>query len=108
MIASLSVIRPLSVRRFQLLQLRRAISTYRARVTEGEQPFGRINDMMESISIQHSDNLLSKMEAYYEYQSVLQIRPRLTATSLSLRCDILILNSFLSFVVYMQLFLIET
>jgi hypothetical protein len=94
MISKLSAIRPLSVRWFQLLQLRRAISTYRAKVTEGEQPFGRINDMMESISIQRGHNRSSNTHAYHEYHEVLQVKPRLMATSLSLRCDILILNDF--------------
>lgn len=95
MISALSAINPLQKRWTHILRLRKDIYAYRTKVTEGEQPFGRLNDMMESISIQRGEARSTNTQAFHEYHTVLQVKPQIMATSLSLQCDILILNDFL-------------
>ncbi|KAI9712972.1 MAG: hypothetical protein M1812_006719 [Candelaria pacifica] len=72
--------------------LRREISHFLRKVSESEQPFGRIYEMVTDLRRRHS--ITSTME--YPSQ-VLQVRNRLLATVLAIRCDFAILSDFLEF-----------
>ncbi len=72
--------------------LRKDISGFLRQVSETEQPFGRIYEMVTDLRRRRS--LASTME----YPSnVLQVRNRLLATVLAIRCDFAILFDFLTF-----------
>ena len=74
-----------------IMRLRKAIHNFLHRVTEEEQPFGKVYQMVQSIRRQQN------IEVNFERdETVLQTRQRLLATSLSLRCDLTILSDFLT------------
>lgn len=72
-------------------KLRRMINNYLKQVTEDEQPFGRVYNMVQNI--RHMQKSVSV--DLVRDDSVLQTKQRLLATSLSLRCDLVIIADFL-------------
>ncbi|MCJ1229379.1 hypothetical protein MMC12_006045 [Toensbergia leucococca] len=75
----------LSLRHAPTFDLRREINTFLGQVSEGEQPFARVHQM-----VQNSRRI--GLESDFEFDTgVLQTRHRLLATSLSIRCDLSIL-----------------
>jgi hypothetical protein len=71
-------------------KLRNRIYRYLTEVTEDEQPFGRVYNMVQNIQ-QTQEGVSVGM---VRDDSVLQTKQRLLATSLSLRCDLVILADF--------------
>ena len=73
----------------EIFQLRNAIRRYRREVDEAEQPISRIHDLIEDAR-RHSKVTTEGVDV----PSVLQVRHRLLATVLLLRCDYAILSDF--------------
>lgn len=72
-------------------KLRNSIDNYLKQVTEDEQPFGRVYNMVQKIrETQEGVSVGMVLD-----DSVFQTKQRLLATSLSLRCDLVILADFL-------------
>ena len=70
-------------------KLRDDVWKFRARVSEAEQPFMRVHDMVENLRRRRG------IHAQFAYDAdVLQVGTRLLATSLALRCDLNILADF--------------
>ena len=93
-VKALQKIMPLASRHDNLLRLRKNIQSYLRQVTEGEQPFGRVHDMLESIRIQEGRERSHESHSASADTTVLQSKQRIMANSLSLRCDIAILTDF--------------
>ena len=74
-------------------RFRRELTTYLRKVTEEEQPFGRIRDLIQDKN--RRLNLSSTTDTSND--SILQTRGRLLASSLLMRCDLLVLGDFLRF-----------
>lgn len=77
----------------ETLALRREIQRYLKEVSENEQPFGRIYEMVQDIRRRRGITTTDFDEA--AGSRVLQTRNRLLATSLSIRCDLALLSSFI-------------
>ena len=93
-ISSLTRIQPLSRRYRSILHLRKEIQKYLHKVTEAEQPFGRVLAMMESIRIQQGGGQLATADNTSNDNAVLQTKQRILASALSIRCDTTILIDF--------------
>ena len=87
-------IKPAAERYSSVLRVRKDIQRYLDRVTEDEQPFGRIRSMMESIRIQERQPRSVQSQSQAQDNTILQSKQRIMATSLRLRCDVVILTDF--------------
>ncbi|KAL9107642.1 MAG: hypothetical protein Q9227_007449 [Pyrenula ochraceoflavens] len=72
------------------LRLRQDVSTFLRRVRDGEQPFGRIWNLVEN-----ERRRKGRENPHFQFQvDVLQTRSRLLTTSLLIRCDLAIFSDF--------------
>jgi hypothetical protein len=79
----------LNARYQEILKLRRLIQQFLKHVSEAEQPFGRVYDMVQDIRRRRG------IETNFPLDStILQVNSRLRATALLLRCDLAILSDF--------------
>lgn len=84
---------PLLVTRYEdFLYLRRRIAKYRVQVAEQEQPFGRVYSMIRDARIRRG----VESRSHEMYCDDLQYKQHIMATSLSIRCDLVILTDFLA------------
>ncbi|KAI9816466.1 MAG: hypothetical protein M1827_001598 [Pycnora praestabilis] len=74
------------------IKLRQEISNYLHTVSEAEQPFSKVFQLVENTRRRYQTKTTFTLDS-----SVLQVRGRLLATVLSLRCDLAILSDFLQF-----------
>ncbi|KAH0538543.1 hypothetical protein FGG08_004876 [Glutinoglossum americanum] len=73
----------------EMLKLRSHIQRFLRQVSEAEQPFGRVYDMVQDIRRRRG------IQTDFPYDSaILQVNSRLRATALLLRCDLAILSDF--------------
>ncbi|KAH0564873.1 hypothetical protein GP486_001742 [Trichoglossum hirsutum] len=79
----------LNTRYKEILKLRRDIRMFLKRVSEAEQPFGRIYDMVQDIRRRHGIETDFPLD-----NSILQVNIRLRTTAMLLRCDLAILSDF--------------
>ena len=70
------------------------ITQYLCRVTESEQPFGRIRELVEQHARRQARESSSTRIVNSESKHILQSRYRLLATALKLRCSLVILGNF--------------
>lgn len=81
----------LDVRYTYILRVRRAIRALLHQVSEEEQPYSRVHEMVKNV--RHRTGVHPK----FEFDgSILQVRNRLLTTVLALRCDLAILSDFLN------------
>lgn len=81
----------LNVRYAPILNVRRDILVFLQKVSEEEQPFSRVHQMVKNIRRQ------TGVQPLFEFDgSILQVRNRLLTTVLALRCDLAILSDFLN------------
>ncbi len=81
----------LEARYAAILTVRREINVFLRQVSEGEQPFSRVHQMVKNVRQK------TGVQPQFEFDgSVLQVRNRLLTTALSLRCDLTILTDFLN------------
>ncbi|KAI9791622.1 MAG: hypothetical protein M1816_003708 [Peltula sp. TS41687] len=74
-----------------IIKLRANISKFLTQASEGEQPFMRVYRMVENLRRRQG------LDTEFRFDSnILQVRTRLLATGLALRCDLAILNDFLN------------
>ncbi|KAI9880245.1 MAG: hypothetical protein M1830_004589 [Pleopsidium flavum] len=81
----------LDVRYAPILNVRRDILGFLHQVSEEEQPFSRVHQMVKNVRRQ------TGVQPQFEFDgSILQVRNRLLTTVLALRCDLTILSDFLN------------
>ncbi|ETN42088.1 uncharacterized protein HMPREF1541_04027 [Cyphellophora europaea CBS 101466] len=92
MMKTLRAIPQLLSRYNAIWKLRNRILRYHRQVEEGEQPFGRIYNMLRAHRIQSG----RRSDAHSRDHTILQSKQRMLASSLSIRCDLAILTDFFS------------
>ncbi len=85
-------LRPLDARYRSIVAVRREISKFLKQVSEEEQPFGRVFDMLQDLR-RKQGNLEIKMSVD---RDILNTRNRMLVSVLSIRCDLAIVSDFMT------------